>query len=124
MASFVQAAAAAGSAHCASVFCQAGSARSVAYQRLISPYGSIGKRAISARFSDEPIENPSAYLYRLASNLMLDRLRSDRRSGARDSAWSHSQRLELAGEAVTDGVVSDARFGFGGLRAFFAFGGD
>lgn len=52
--------------------------------------------------SDEPIENPSAYLYRLASNLMLDRLRSDRRSGARDSAWSQTQRLELAGEAVSD----------------------
>jgi len=52
--------------------------------------------------SDEPVENPSAYLYRLASNLMLDRLRSDRRSGARDSAWVQSQRSELHGEAVAD----------------------
>jgi RNA polymerase sigma-70 factor (ECF subfamily) len=52
--------------------------------------------------SDEPVENPSAYLYRLASNLMLDRLRSDRRSGARDSAWVQTQRLEVAGEAVAD----------------------
>ncbi|MGZ3274687.1 MAG: RNA polymerase sigma factor [Caulobacteraceae bacterium] len=52
--------------------------------------------------SDEEIENPSAYLYRLASNLMLDRLRSDRRSDARDSAWSQSQRLEMGGEAVAD----------------------
>src|SRR6185312_313693 len=52
--------------------------------------------------SDEPVENPSAYLYRLASNLMLDRLRSDRRSGARESAWVQSQRLELHGEAVAD----------------------
>jgi RNA polymerase sigma-70 factor (ECF subfamily) len=50
----------------------------------------------------EPVENPSAYLYRLAANLMLDRLRSDRRSGARDSAWVQSQRLELHGEALTD----------------------
>src|ERR1700761_5213367 len=50
----------------------------------------------------EPVENPSAYLYRLASNLMLDRLRSDHRSGARDSAWSQSQRLEMGGEAVAD----------------------
>src|ERR1700753_887649 len=40
----------------------------------------------------ERVENPSAYLYRLASNLMLDRLRSDRRSGARDSAWVQEQR--------------------------------
>jgi RNA polymerase sigma-70 factor (ECF subfamily) len=52
--------------------------------------------------TDEPVENPSAYLYRLASNLMLDRLRSDRRSGARDSAWLQTQRLELGGEAVSD----------------------
>src|ERR1700761_6659429 len=50
----------------------------------------------------EPIENPSAYLYRLASNLMLDRLRSDQRSGVRDSAWAQSQRLEMGGEAVAD----------------------
>jgi hypothetical protein len=34
---FAQAATAAGMAHCANVFCQAGSARSVPYQRLISP---------------------------------------------------------------------------------------
>src|SRR5689334_14707004 len=41
---------------CASVFCQAGSARRVAYQRLISAYGSTGIRAISARFIDAPSE--------------------------------------------------------------------
>jgi RNA polymerase sigma factor (sigma-70 family) len=52
--------------------------------------------------SEEPVENPSAYLYRLASNLMLDRLRSDRRSGARDSAWLKGQRQELGGEAISD----------------------
>jgi RNA polymerase sigma-70 factor (ECF subfamily) len=51
---------------------------------------------------DERLENPSAYLYRLASNLMLDRLRSERRSGARDSAWLQSNRLEMGGEATAD----------------------
>jgi RNA polymerase sigma factor (sigma-70 family) len=50
----------------------------------------------------EPVENPSAYLYRLASNLMLDRLRSNRRSGARDSAWLQDHRQELGGEAISD----------------------
>jgi RNA polymerase sigma-70 factor (ECF subfamily) len=50
----------------------------------------------------EPVDNPSAYLYRLASNLMLDRLRSDRRAGARDSAWLQGQRLEMGGESVAD----------------------
>lgn len=57
---------------------------------------------VASLVGDEPVENPSAYLYRLASNLMLDRLRSDRRSGARDSAWLQSHRRELGGEAVAD----------------------
>lgn len=52
--------------------------------------------------SGERVENPSAYLYRLASNLMLDRLRSDRRAGARDSAWVQTGRLEIGGEGVAD----------------------
>jgi RNA polymerase sigma-70 factor (ECF subfamily) len=50
----------------------------------------------------EPVDNPSAYLYRLASNLMLDRLRSDRRSGARDASWVQSKRVEMGGESVAD----------------------
>jgi RNA polymerase sigma-70 factor (ECF subfamily) len=50
----------------------------------------------------EAVENPSAYLYRLASNLMLDRLRSDRRSGARDAAWLQSRRVEVGGEDIAD----------------------
>ena len=50
----------------------------------------------------EPVENPSAYLYRLASNLMLDRLRSDRRSGVRDGAWLQSHRVEMGGESIAD----------------------
>lgn len=33
------------------------------------------------------IRDPRAYLYRLASNLMMDRWRSERRSAARDGAW-------------------------------------
>jgi RNA polymerase sigma factor (sigma-70 family) len=50
----------------------------------------------------EPVDNPSAYLYRLASNLMLDRLRSDRRAGARDAAWLQTKRVEMGGESVAD----------------------
>jgi RNA polymerase sigma-70 factor (ECF subfamily) len=50
----------------------------------------------------EPVENPSAYLYRLASNLMLDRLRSDRRSVARDASWLQGHRVEVGGESVVD----------------------
>src|ERR1700748_3609990 len=50
----------------------------------------------------ERVENPSAYLYRLASNLMLDRLRSDRRAGARDASWLQTKRVEMGGEDVAD----------------------
>jgi RNA polymerase sigma factor (sigma-70 family) len=50
----------------------------------------------------EPVDNPSAYLYRLASNLMLDRLRSDRRAGARDASWLQTKRVEMGGESVAD----------------------
>jgi RNA polymerase sigma factor (sigma-70 family) len=50
----------------------------------------------------EPVENPSAYLYRLATNLMLDRLRSEKRSVARDAAWLQSRRVEVGGEGIAD----------------------
>ena len=33
------------------------------------------------------VREPRAYLYRLASNLMMDRWRSGRRAAARDGAW-------------------------------------
>ncbi len=33
------------------------------------------------------VRDPRAYLYRLASNLMMDRWRSERRAAARDGAW-------------------------------------
>ena len=57
---------------------------------------------ISSLSPGERVENPSAYLYRLASNLMLDRLRSDRRSTARDGAWLHSHRTDMGGESIAD----------------------
>ena len=57
---------------------------------------------VAALDLSERVENPSAYLYRLASNLMLDRLRSDRRAGARDSAWVQDNRMEVGGEGVAD----------------------
>jgi RNA polymerase sigma-70 factor (ECF subfamily) len=46
------------------------------------------------------IENPSAFLYRAAINLMLDRNRGDRRSAARDQAWQ-----DVRGQSI-DGVIA------------------
>ena len=41
------------------------------------------------------IQNPMAYLYRLGSNLMLDRLRGERRTAHRDGAWLDSQTARV-----------------------------
>jgi RNA polymerase sigma factor (sigma-70 family) len=41
------------------------------------------------------IQNPMAYLYRLGSNLMLDRLRGARRAANRDGAWLESQTTRI-----------------------------
>lgn len=45
------------------------------------------------------VRSPPAYLYRLGSNLMLDRIRSQRRSRQREDEWSGS-RTALIGEEV------------------------
>jgi RNA polymerase sigma-70 factor (ECF subfamily) len=48
------------------------------------------------------IRNPVSYLYRLGSNLMLDRIRGERRSAARDAAWRDSQRTVLGGAEIAE----------------------
>jgi RNA polymerase sigma factor (sigma-70 family) len=47
------------------------------------------------------IQNPMAYLYRLGSNLMLDRLRGERRTANRDGAWLDSQTTRVGGYEVS-----------------------
>ena len=49
----------------------------------------------------QDIHNPAAYLYRLGSNLMLDRLRGARRAGQREAAWVDSQTSRLNGQEVS-----------------------
>jgi RNA polymerase sigma factor (sigma-70 family) len=48
------------------------------------------------------VVDPSALLYRIAVNLMLDRLRGDRRTSARDQAWQDARGAMIAGVAVAD----------------------
>jgi len=57
---------------------------------------------------DAAIENPAAYLYRLGSNLMLEQMRGQRRSAARDAAWVEAQTMSLGPEPVADEVAADA----------------
>jgi RNA polymerase sigma factor (sigma-70 family) len=52
--------------------------------------------------SEEPIENPPAYLYRLASNLMLDRLRQAKRSSARETEWRRTHHASVGALDVSD----------------------
>lgn len=47
------------------------------------------------------IQNPAAYLYRLGSNLMLDRLRGERRGAYRDGAWLESQAMRVGSHEIS-----------------------
>jgi RNA polymerase sigma factor (sigma-70 family) len=57
---------------------------------------------ISSLDQRTPIDNPSAFLYRTAVNLMLDRLRSERRTDLRDRAWHDSRRVRVGDADVAD----------------------
>ncbi len=47
------------------------------------------------------IQNLTAYLYRLGSNLMLDRLRGERRSANRDGAWLDSETTRVGSQEIS-----------------------
>lgn len=48
------------------------------------------------------VDNPSAYLYRLGTNLMLDRLKQQRRSALRDDAWHDTRHVRVGGEDMAN----------------------
>lgn len=54
-----------------------------------------------------PVDNPSALLHRIGSNLMLDRLRSQKRSGARDNDWRAINTTAVAGQEIADEPSAD-----------------
>lgn len=51
---------------------------------------------------DVVIENPAAYLYRLGTNVMLDRMRARRRADARDDAYHQTFTAGPSGEDTHD----------------------
>ena len=55
----------------------------------------------------EEIANPAAFLYRLGSNLMLDRLKQQRRAIQRDDGWAQTQAVRLGGEPVAEAPAAD-----------------
>ena len=62
---------------------------------------------IAAMPADEAVQSPSALLYRMGANLMLDRLRQERRAAARDGAWRDTAILSVGGEDVHDAPSAD-----------------
>jgi RNA polymerase sigma factor (sigma-70 family) len=55
----------------------------------------------------DAVENPAAYLYRLGTNLMLDRLKQRRRAEARDEAWHESAFVRVGETPASDEPAAD-----------------
>jgi RNA polymerase sigma factor (sigma-70 family) len=55
----------------------------------------------------EAIDNPAAYLYRLGTNLMLDRIKVRRRAEARDAQWRGVTVSDVGGVQVADAAPAD-----------------
>lgn len=62
---------------------------------------------LAGRPAAEVAENPEALLYRIAMNLMLDRIRGEARSAVRDAAWRGATHSTVAGEDVADEPPAD-----------------
>lgn len=52
-------------------------------------------------------ENPTALIYRIATNLMLDRARGESRAAARDGAWSREARSRMGADEIADEPPAD-----------------
>jgi RNA polymerase sigma factor (sigma-70 family) len=64
-------------------------------------------RKIASRDLAIATENPVALIYRIATNVMLDRARGDARAVARDAAWRQSAHVTLGGEDVAEETPAD-----------------
>lgn len=53
------------------------------------------------------VRTPAAFLYRLGANLMLDRLKQDRRGMVRDEAWRRNQGIDTALGEAADAPAAD-----------------
>ncbi len=60
-----------------------------------------------ARRGPEVIDNPVAYLYRVGSNLLLDRIKMERRVQRRATAWNEVHGGPPGGETAADEPAAD-----------------
>lgn len=56
---------------------------------------------------DIAVENPIALIYRIATNVMLDRARGEARAGARDAAWRNVAHAQIGGEDIAEEAPAD-----------------
>lgn len=62
---------------------------------------------IATRDPTVSAENPVALLYRIATNVMLDRARGEARSVARETAWRRVAHMSIGGEDVAEEAPAD-----------------
>lgn len=62
---------------------------------------------LAAREAVPPPDNPLAFIYRTALNLMLDRARGEARTAAREAAWRTTAHVSLGEEDVADEPAPD-----------------
>ncbi|MBS0334524.1 MAG: sigma-70 family RNA polymerase sigma factor [Proteobacteria bacterium] len=55
----------------------------------------------------EPVTHPAALLYRIGTNLMLDRIKMARRRGQRDAVWRQSTTHSVGAEDIAREVPAD-----------------
>jgi len=64
---------------------------------------------LSALEAEPIVDNPSGYLFRMANNIYLNRLRALKSERTRDHAWQASSFESIAGDAVQDEPSPEAR---------------
>ena len=62
---------------------------------------------IASRDPAVTAENPVALIYRIATNVMLDRARGETRAAARDGAWRQAAHATIGGEDVAEEAPAD-----------------
>jgi len=62
---------------------------------------------LAARDPATEVSAPTAMLYRMALNLLLDRARGEARAGARDAGWRQVAHTAIGGEDIADEPAPD-----------------
>jgi RNA polymerase sigma-70 factor (ECF subfamily) len=62
---------------------------------------------IAGRPQGAQADNPTALLYRMALNLMLDRARGQARAAGRDADWRAAHRIVVAGHEIAEETPAD-----------------